>query len=81
MLPSSIQFIVGLVLSRLRVVIADKYASNQSPTVIDAPQVAQNFPPVEGIELLSPAFTNPGGVPATFANGTSGPTSQPSLGQ
>lgn len=54
----------------------DRYASNQNPTVIDAPQVAANFPDVEGVKLLSPAFTDPGNVPSTFANGTSGPTSQ-----
>lgn len=60
---------------------ADSYANNQNPTEIDAPQVAANFPAVEGIELLSPAFINPGGVPGTFANGTSGPTPQLTLGK
>ena len=59
---------------------ADSYANNQSPTVVDTPQVAANFPDVD-VELLSPAFINPGGVPATFANGTSGPTPQNTLGK
>ncbi|KAI4658638.1 uncharacterized protein J4E79_006396 [Alternaria viburni] len=59
--------------------IADRYASNIRPVIVDAPQVAANFPDVDGIELLSPAFINPGNVPATFANGTSGPTPQRDL--
>ncbi|KAI4678868.1 hypothetical protein J4E81_010596 [Alternaria sp. BMP 2799] len=59
--------------------IADRYASNIRPVIIDAPQVAANFPDVDGIQLLSPAFINPENVPATFANGTSGPTPQRDL--
>ncbi|KAF3040381.1 hypothetical protein E8E11_004182 [Didymella keratinophila] len=55
------------------------YANNQNPTVVDAPQVAANFPAIEDVELLSPAFVNPGGVPGTFASGTSGPTPQYTL--
>lgn len=62
------------------IAVGDRYAGNQNPTIIDAPQVAANFPDVEGIKLLSPAFTDPGAVPLTFANGTSGPTSQSLLG-
>ena len=60
--------------------IADRYASNIRPAIVDAPQVAANFPDVDGIQLLSPAFINPENVPATFANGTSGPTPQRDLG-
>jgi hypothetical protein len=60
--------------------IADRYASNIRPVVIDAPQVAANFPDIEGIQLQSPAFLSPENVPATFANGTSGPTPQRDLG-
>lgn len=75
------QLAIGVLLLSADVVTADKYASNQNPIVIDTPLVAKNFPPVEGIELLSPAFANPGDVPATFANGTSGPTPQQSLGK
>lgn len=60
--------------------IADRYASNIRPVIVDAPQVAANFPDVDGIQLLSPAFINPENVPATFANGTSGPTPQRDLG-
>jgi hypothetical protein len=60
--------------------IADRYASNIRPVVIDAPQVAANFPDIEGIQLQSPAFLSPENVPATFASGTSGPTPQRDLG-
>jgi len=60
--------------------IADRYASNIRPVIVDAPQVAANFLNVDGIQLLSPAFLNPENVPATFANGTSGPTPQHDLG-
>ncbi|KAJ4992817.1 carboxypeptidase 2 [Stagonosporopsis vannaccii] len=81
MLVLSTRFVLGLLLSGASVVTADQYANNQSPTIIDTPQVAKNFPPVEGIDILSPAFANPGEVPVTFANGTSGPTPQQSLGQ
>ncbi|KAI4929759.1 hypothetical protein J4E86_011701 [Alternaria arbusti] len=59
--------------------IADRYASNTRPVIVDAPQVAANFPDVHGIQLLSPAFINPENVPATFTNGTSGPTPQRDL--
>lgn len=59
---------------------ADSYANNQSPTVVDSPEVAANFPDVDGVELLSPTFDNPAGVPPTFGNGTSGPTPQTTLG-
>jgi len=61
--------------------IADRYASNIRPVIVDAPQVAANFPDVDDFQLLSPAFLNPENVPATFANGTSGPTPQRDLGK
>ncbi|KAF1935993.1 Zn-dependent exopeptidase [Clathrospora elynae] len=60
-------------------IFADRYASNQNPVVVDTPQVTANFPDVEGIKLLSPAFKNPETVPGAFANGTSGPTPQRTL--
>ncbi|CAO2653283.1 Nn.00g026940.m01.CDS01 [Neocucurbitaria sp. VM-36] len=60
-------------------VVGDAYARNQNPTVIDTPQVAANFPDVQDVNLLAPAFTDPGTVPSTFANGTSGPTSESTL--
>lgn len=60
--------------------LADRYASNQNPTVVDSPQVAANFPDVEGVTLLSPAFVDSSSVAGTFANGTSGPTPQLTLG-
>ncbi|KAF1843204.1 Zn-dependent exopeptidase [Cucurbitaria berberidis CBS 394.84] len=59
--------------------LSDRYASNQNPTVIDTPQVAANFPDVQDVKLLAPAFTDPGSVQPGFANGTSGPTSQSTL--
>ncbi|KAG9186308.1 hypothetical protein G6011_02864 [Alternaria panax] len=71
--------ILGLLTVHAMIAIADQYASNIRPVVIDAPQVAANFPNVEGIQLLSPAFLDPDNVPATFANGTSGPTPQQDL--
>jgi hypothetical protein len=71
---------VGVLLISVKLAIADSYANNQNPTVVDAPQVAAKFPAVERIELLSPAFVNPEGVPESFANGTSGPTPQYTLG-
>lgn len=55
------------------------YASNQVEVIPDTEVVAANFPEVEGVELLSPAFANPDSVPGTFANGTSGPTDQATL--
>ncbi|KAF2165668.1 hypothetical protein M409DRAFT_67051 [Zasmidium cellare ATCC 36951] len=41
----------------------------------DSDVVSQAFQDVEGIELLSPAFTTPDSLPPGWANGTSGPTS------
>ncbi|KAK1496661.1 carboxypeptidase [Colletotrichum tamarilloi] len=55
------------------------YASNQVEVIQDSEVVAANFPEVEDVDLRSPAFANPDGVPATFANGTSGPTDQATL--
>ncbi|KAF2032399.1 Zn-dependent exopeptidase [Setomelanomma holmii] len=62
-----------------RFVISDKYASNQNSIVIDSRQVAANFEGVDGVGLLGPAFLYPDTVPATWANGTSGPTPQDAL--
>ncbi|KAH7311510.1 hypothetical protein B0I35DRAFT_377684 [Stachybotrys elegans] len=55
------------------------YADNQVALVQDSELVAANFPDVEGIELLSPAFINPESVPAGFDNGTSGPTDETTM--
>jgi hypothetical protein len=57
-----------------------RYADNHVALVPDSEAVAANFPDVEGIELLSPAFLNPETVPAGFANGTSGPTDDATMG-
>ncbi|KAF2622814.1 hypothetical protein BU25DRAFT_479674 [Macroventuria anomochaeta] len=64
-----------------KLAMTDSYANNQNPAVVDAPQVAANFPDVEGIDLSSPTFINPGGIPVNFAKGTSGPTPQYTLGE
>jgi hypothetical protein len=56
------------------------YADNQGVLIQDNEQAAANFPDVEGIELLSPAFLYPESVPAGFANGTSGPTDEATMG-
>jgi hypothetical protein len=80
MQPSG-SLIVSVAIIHARFVASDSYAKNQNPTVVDPPQVAANFAAIEGVELLSPAFINPGSVPNTFANGTSGPTSQSTLGE
>lgn len=57
------------------------YASNQVDVIPDSEQVAANFPEVEDVELYSPAFANPDSVPGSFANGTSGPTDEATLGE
>ncbi|KAF5025738.1 hypothetical protein F66182_2205 [Fusarium sp. NRRL 66182] len=55
------------------------YARNQVALVKDSDEAARHFPDVEGVELNSPAFTNPKSVPSRFDNGTSGPTDDATL--
>ena len=62
------------------VAMGDRYAANQNAVVVDSPLVAANFPEVDGVKLLSPAFADPNNIAVTFANGTSGPTPQRTLG-
>jgi hypothetical protein len=57
------------------------YADNQAPLQKDEDHIAANFPDVEGVELLSPAFANPDSVPSGFTNGTDGPTDIDTLGK
>lgn len=57
-----------------------KYADNQVPVVRDGELVSKLFPDPD-VELLSPAFADPGSVPAGWGNGTSGPTDQKTLGE
>ena len=64
----------GLATAQLR------YADNQADLVKDSDEAAKHFPDVKGIQLESPAFTNPKSVPAGFDNGTSGPTDDATLG-
>lgn len=58
-----------------------KYADNQVPVSKDSELVSTLFPDVEGVELLSPAFANGDTVPDGWTNGTSGPTTQDTLGR
>lgn len=57
-----------------------RYAHNQVTVVKDSEEASENFPEVEGIELHSPAFTDPKSIPAGFENGTAGPTDDVTLG-
>jgi len=57
-----------------------RYAHNQVTVVKDSEEASKNFPEVEGIELHSPAFTDPKSIPAGFENGTAGPTDDATLG-
>jgi hypothetical protein len=72
--------LVGAICLHAGRVLADSYANNQNAVVVDSPQVAANFPDVEGVQIQAPAFLDPSTVPPTFANGTSGPTPQETLG-
>lgn len=68
---------LSLATSLLTVVTAQtQYGENQVTVTRDSDAVAENFPPVDGIELLSPAFQSPDTVRPGFSNGTDGPTSQ-----
>ncbi|KAK5049334.1 hypothetical protein LTR84_004263 [Exophiala bonariae] len=49
------------------------YGYNAPFVIKDNPVIAGHFPD-PGISLLSPAFRSPKTIPATFGNGTSGPT-------
>ncbi|PSN73348.1 Zn-dependent exopeptidase [Corynespora cassiicola Philippines] len=71
--------VLGLLHIHAGLVAGDRYADNQNAKVIDAPQVAANFPDVDGVELQSPAFTNPESIPSGWKNATVGPTSQDTL--
>ncbi|KAK2010191.1 carboxypeptidase [Colletotrichum eremochloae] len=73
------QVIVALGLLHAGLTTAKLYASNQVKILQESEAVAANFPEVEGVELLSPAFVHPESVPSGFANGTSGPTDEATL--
>lgn len=82
MLPPSLSplpAIVGLLC--LTCVEAVQYGHNYVFVRRDNELVAANFEDVKGYELLSPAFMSPETVPATFANGTDGPTSDVEVGE
>lgn len=57
-----------------------QYGNNERITTKDSDVVAEAFPEVEGIELLSPAFLRPESTPAGWENGTEGPTSLTEMG-
>ena len=53
-----------------------QYGENQVTVERDSDAVAENFPSVESIELLSPPFQSPATVRPGFSDGTDGPTTQ-----
>lgn len=53
---------------------------NHAPVERDNEAISRNYQDVD-IELLSPAFLNPETIPDGFANGTSGPTDDATLGE
>lgn len=57
-----------------------RYGNNERVTTKDNPAVAEAFPEVEEIELLSPAFLRPESTPPGWVNGTDGPTSLTEMG-
>ena len=57
-----------------------QYGNNERETSKDSDIVAQAFPEVEGIELLSPAFITPESTPPGWENDTDGPTSLSTMG-
>ncbi|KAH7123237.1 hypothetical protein B0J13DRAFT_679967 [Dactylonectria estremocensis] len=50
------------------------YADNQVSVVKDSDAASSHFPDLDDVEIYSPAFASPDSVPASFENGTSGPT-------
>lgn len=67
-------------LFHIGLVVGSRYADNRRPALKDSPQVAANFPDVENVELLSPAFLDEDSVPDGFVDNQAGPTSQIILG-
>ena len=57
-----------------------QYGNNERVTTKDSAAVAEAFPEVEGIDLLSPAFLRPESTPPGWENGTDGPTSLSEMG-
>ena len=57
-----------------------QYGNNERVTTKDSAAVAEAFPEVEGIDLLSPAFLRPESTPPGWENGTQGPTSLAEMG-
>ena len=57
-----------------------QYGNNERVTTKDSAAVAEAFPELEGIELLSPAFLRPESTPPGWENGTEGPTSLTEMG-
>lgn len=53
-----------------------QYGENHVTVTRDSDAVAENFPPIDDIELLSPAFQSPNTIRPGFDNGTEGPTTQ-----
>lgn len=72
--------VIGLALLTTLSFAQEQYGENQRGTIKDSDVVSRAFPPVDGIELLSPAFTQPDASPPGWSNGTDGPTSYTDFG-
>lgn len=55
------------------------YGNNNLPVDFDNEAISRNYQDVD-IQLLSPAFVDPEGVPRGFSNGSAGPTPDHVLG-
>lgn len=55
------------------------YGNNNLPVDFDNEAISSNYQDVD-IQLLSPAFMDPEGVPGGFSNGSAGPTPDHVLG-
>lgn len=69
-----------LLLSAIGVHAQLQYGNNERVTTKDSPAVAEAFPSVEGIDLLSPAFLRSESTPSGWEKGTDGPTSLTEMG-
>lgn len=70
---------ISLLLLSLTSVSALRYGHNYVLVRKDNESIAANFQNVP-YELFSPAFISPDTVPASFSNGTAGPTDDATLG-
>lgn len=57
------------------------YGDNASPVERDSEAISRNYPAIDSVTLLSPAFTNPETIPEGWYQGTSQPTPDYVLGE